>query len=174
MLYVLKRNQYILNWETNHGKPVLPGISNVTCILSTRNITLCIFQWHNNWRIISIKKFLHCPLSCFMYCNQSIWSIVTFTWRYNCCQILSSFFVLKWIICGLTISFLYYHSVLPKPKSWHLIPYQIIRTLKKKNQYFLLPLNSLKKLQKINKAVAWKWSLVIVSVENSMFMVSFK
>ena len=104
----------------------------------TRNITLCIFQWHDNWRIISIKKFLHCPLSCFMYCNQSIWSIVTFTWRYNCCQILSSFFVLKWIICGLTIFFLYYHSVLPKPKSWHLIPYQIIRTLKKKKSIFSL------------------------------------
>ena len=110
----------------------------------TRNITLCIFQWHDNWRIISIKKFLHCPLSCFMYCNQSIWSIVTFTWRYNCCQILSSFFVLKWIIRGLTIFFLYYYSVLPKLKSWHLIPYQIIRALKKKNQYFLLPLNSWK------------------------------
>ena len=164
-----------MNWETNHGKPVLPGIFNVTCILSTRNITLCIFQWHANWRIISIKKFLHCPLSCFMYCNQSIWSIVTFTWRYNCCQILSSFFVLKWIICGLTISFLYYHSVLSKPKSWHLIPYQIIRALKKKNQYFLLPLNSWKNWKKkINKALAWKWSFPILSVESTILMVSFK
>ena len=154
---------------------MLPGISNVTCILSTRNITLCIFQWHANWRIISIKKFLHCPLSCFMYCNQSIWSIVTFTWRYNCCQILSSFFVLKWIIRGLTIFFLYYYSVLPKLKSWHLIPYQIIRALKKKKSIFSAAFEFVEKLKKkINKALAWKWSFPILSVESTILMVSFK